>query len=85
MCKVLSFDVGIINLAYCIIEIHDNTFKIIEWDIINIAENRKTCQYNNSKKIFDKIAKHVMNIDDETYYYYCKSHICKAPLKILYI
>lgn len=45
--KVLSFDVGIINLAYCILEINDTekTFKINKWDIINMADDRVKCSY----------------------------------------
>ena len=31
--KILSFDVGIINLAYCIFD--NSTKKIIHWEIIN--------------------------------------------------
>ena len=34
--SVISWDVGIINLAYCIISIKDN--KILDWDIINLLE-----------------------------------------------
>ena len=34
---VLSFDIGIKNLSYCTIEIHDNNnFKILEWKNINL-------------------------------------------------
>jgi hypothetical protein len=36
--KILSFDVGIKNLGYCII---DENFKIFHWGIINIIENTK--------------------------------------------
>ena len=39
--KILSFDVGIKNLAYCIIEVdtkENKSHKIVDWDIINCAE-----------------------------------------------
>ena len=39
--KILSFDVGIKNLAYCLIEVSDKDnkeHKILDWDIINCAE-----------------------------------------------
>ena len=40
--KILSFDVGIINLAYCIIEQLPDCFpKIIHWEIITINESGK--------------------------------------------
>jgi hypothetical protein len=50
--KILSFDVGIKNLAYCLIDfIKDaNTdsyinFHILRWDIINLMDDRDICQY----------------------------------------
>jgi len=49
--KILSWDVGIKNLAYCIIERKKDkdTFTIIEWDVINLAEKGEKCQFNNCK------------------------------------
>tara|TARA_Y100000385_G_scaffold234513_1_gene247829 strand:- start:4430 stop:5167 length:738 start_codon:yes stop_codon:yes gene_type:complete len=38
--KIISFDIGIKNLAYCIIEKSDENFKILHWDIINILEEK---------------------------------------------
>jgi len=39
--KILSIDVGIVNLAYCVLEINDdNKFKINYWDIINISSKK---------------------------------------------
>jgi hypothetical protein len=34
--KIISFDVGIINLAYCIMEYDGDYLKIIKWDVINL-------------------------------------------------
>jgi len=36
--KILSFDVGIKNLAYCIL---DENFKIFNWGVINIIDDQK--------------------------------------------
>ena len=36
--KILSIDVGIKNLAICIIDIQDKTHTIIDWGIINCAQ-----------------------------------------------
>lgn len=53
--KICSFDVGIKNLAYCIIDKNENDFNILYWDIINISNQEKkerlTCNYivNNKK------------------------------------
>lgn len=38
MVKILSFDVGIKNLAYCLIEFTDNENKILDWGIINMMD-----------------------------------------------
>jgi hypothetical protein len=83
--KVLSFDVGIINLAYCILEINDDdkTFKINGWGIINLADNRQTCNFiKNTGEMCDKIAKHCVKVDEHNRYYYCKAHVGKAELCI---
>lgn len=37
--KVISWDVGIIHLAYCILEKNEDTCKIIEWNNINLLNN----------------------------------------------
>lgn len=83
--RVLSFDVGIINLAYCLFEIDetDKTFKIIKWDIIDMADNRVTCSHlKKNGDTCGKIAKRVIKINDNNKYYYCAAHIVKAKLKI---
>ena len=37
--KLLSIDIGIKNLALCILENNnDNTFKIVFWKVINLCE-----------------------------------------------
>lgn len=78
--KVLSFDVGIKNLAYCLLEINkeDKKFKILKWDIINLADNRKKCVFiKRDGKCCNLIASHVININDDNKYYYCTTHIAK--------
>jgi hypothetical protein len=41
--KVLSWDVGIINLAYCLIDYvkETNKYKIIDWGVINLTDRDK--------------------------------------------
>ena len=34
--KILSFDIGIKNLSYCIL---DETYKIYDWNIVNLCED----------------------------------------------
>lgn len=82
--KVLSFDVGIVNLAYCIIEINkiNNTFKILKWDIINLADNRNKCIFiKRTKEQCDTIATRKLKFNKENIKYYCTSHISKATIE----
>ena len=37
----ISFDVGIKNLAYCIIEVKDELFQIIGWDVITLCKDKE--------------------------------------------
>lgn len=44
--RILSIDVGLLNLAYCIIELinnETNDFTIIDWGIINVSDEIKKC------------------------------------------
>ena len=54
MVKYLSFDVGIKNLSYCIID--DETLKIEEWGLINVLKNdikkRPKCSLCSSDKYY---------------------------------
>jgi len=52
---VLSFDVGIVNLAYCILKKkEDNSFEILKWDIINLDENKLLCTHITKGKSKEK-------------------------------
>ena len=95
--KILSWDVGIKNLAYCIIEFYDITtdtkenegFKILKWDIIDLLDDRLKCchQLKGGKGSCNKIAKHIFKINEcsnvEEQKYYCKAHINKLDYKII--
>lgn len=53
--KIISIDVGIKNLAFCLLQIEDNdpnkTFQIIKWDVVNVGEEETLiCQYINCNK-----------------------------------
>ena len=45
MSKYLSFDIGIKNLAYCLLEVDDSTeyrnIKILEWGVMDLAQGQK--------------------------------------------
>ena len=39
--KYISFDVGIKNLSYCIIDINNEIFDIIDWNVISLCDNKE--------------------------------------------
>jgi hypothetical protein len=53
--KILSWDVGIYNLSYCILEKNEenNDIKIIDWDIVNLVDNDE--MKKNRNLIFENI------------------------------
>jgi len=70
--KILSIDVGIKNLAYCLVNFENNEISIDEWDIINICrEKNMICSEKLKKKnaVCGKKAKFYKN--DK---YYCSVH-----------
>lgn len=45
--KLAAFDIGIKNLAYCILEKKSaDDIKVLEWDIINLIDTGKCCKEN---------------------------------------
>lgn len=74
--KILSIDVGIKNLAYCLIEVLDVTnYKIIQWDVINLCGSAEDtwCTMTAKKGICSHKAKYYKN---ETRY--CLTHAKKS-------
>lgn len=43
--KILSWDVGIKNLAFCLLHKIDDQFEIIKWGVINLVEDRQKCDF----------------------------------------
>ena len=69
---ILSIDVGIKNLAFCMLEYTNNNIKILDWNSINICvDNEKVCKEKKkkNKNICLKTAKF---FKEDTYY--CKIH-----------
>lgn len=88
--KILSIDVGIKNLALCILETNNsisnnnNNFIIRFWEVINLFEEKtKICEcniINNKKKTSipcSKVAKFHKNNK-----YFCKTHATKSQYKL---
>ena len=67
--KIISIDVGIKNLAYCLMDYNDENYSILEWDIIDLCNNTTiNCTQNLKKKSCSKKAT-FHKMDD----YYCNT------------
>ena len=80
--KILSIDVGIKNLAICVIETNNNDFDIKYWDVINLLEEKVyycNCSVHNKKnsKPCTKLAQYYK--DDN---YFCKIHANSSNYKL---
>ena len=74
--KILSFDVGIKNLAYCLID--DQHYAIEDWGVINISVDPicSHCNKQNGKQC-DKTAKFVCDND----FFLCSTHKLQKTYK----
>jgi len=79
--KILSWDIGIIHLSYCMVNFNEETKEVFieEWEIINLLEDeineQKICSYINQRKPYNK-CKHFAKF--KTYNekeFYCKIHL----------
>ena len=90
--KILSIDVGIKNLAYCLLDIsgldkiafdncstinESNHFKILNWDICNLCGKAPLCNYVTKNGICNKKATY-LDDSNETPNHYCKIHAKKT-------
>ena len=73
--KALSIDVGIKNLAYCILEINEGKVMILEWDTISLCDKEEVCNFVTKKGLCNKKATYVH--EGKTY---CKVHSKKSEL-----
>jgi len=71
--RIISWDVGIKHLAYCIIDKKDDNFKIIEWNNIDLSDKEKICCICKCKA-----KKYVINnILNKNEYYCCRHYKIK--------
>ena len=79
--KILSIDVGIKNLACCVLDIMEQDCKIVSWDIINLCneanQNQKCSCKNKNKKSCSNIARY-----SKEEVYYCLKHANENKLLI---
>jgi len=66
--KILSIDVGIKNLALCLLEVNNNSYNILKWDVINLCGAIPLCKEVVKGKICNKQSKFSRNNK-----YYCKT------------
>jgi len=89
--KILSFDVGIKNLAYCLLEKNDLDFDIIKWGVINLVEDQQKCMAMlKGNKNCEQVAKFTIHNKDQSAIFdnnlcllkVCSSHKTKLMPKI---
>jgi hypothetical protein len=70
--KILSFDIGIVNMAYCFLETLPNKkIRILDWQVLNIAGIPDCCMCKNRAKSYVLLNNHK---DPTAVSYYCSSH-----------
>lgn len=67
--KILSIDVGIYNLAICLLDVDSTVAKILFWKDINILAGKQTCSVKKCKRV----ATHIK--DDQYYCIKCKTSL----------
>lgn len=75
--RILSFDVGIKNLSFCIINYDAKHFEIKQWEVINLCNETSKCIEIKNGKTCNKSAKYYKNNE-----YYCQSHSKKKQYEI---
>jgi hypothetical protein len=84
--KIVSFDIGIKNLAYCIINKEDK--KIIDWGIINIVESfiekLPKCVSSRKGKICNKLAINYIKTEINYKINYCDNKFCQNIMRTNY-
>lgn len=85
--KFISIDVGMKNLAYCLMEVNTEVpystnkinYTVLDWNVINLTDSDKyICKcLTKNKKVCNKKAKYFKNA-----VYYCKTHAKQSNHKI---
>jgi len=77
--NIISIDVGMKHLAYCIFEVHDSSYKILDWGVEDLCntENNKQCMFVTKGKQCTRGSKYFKDGK-----YYCKAHAKKQKYQI---
>lgn len=89
--RILSFDVGIKNLAYCLIEKKNDDFSILNWNVINLVEDCQKCTFiMKGGKQCEQVAKYkILHKDEELIFgdgysmFACNKHKLKVIPSII--
>lgn len=88
MVKILSFDIGIKNLAYCMVELKDDCHTILDWGVLDIMEiflkkNIKCSVVRNGKTCCaDAIVS--VKTDNDHHIGFCKKKTCQKAANATY-
>jgi hypothetical protein len=70
--KILSFDIGIVNMAYCLMETDENKrVRILDWQVMNIAGIPDCSMCKKRAKSYVLLGNHK---DPSAVSYYCSAH-----------
>jgi hypothetical protein len=81
--RYLSWDVGVKNMAYSLLEkTENNKCKLLKCGILNLVDKRDLCQFElRTKKCCGKIARHKVLSDKMTEFNVCKAHCTKMKVE----
>lgn len=91
--KVISWDIGLKNLSYCILKdskedgpITKHGYTILDWEVIDLYSDEgkiyPCCGLTKKKKVCGKKSKYYENIGEEEKKYYCKTHKTETSQEI---
>ena len=87
MTRLLSFDVGVTNLAFCLVEFTENEHKIIDWGVIDVMESfedRKIkCSVVKNGVICNSDAVTYVEVDDKQLGF-CNKKNCQSIVNSVY-
>jgi len=80
--KYLSWDVGVKNMAYSLLEKTEDKCKLLRCGILNLVDKRDVCQFElRTKKCCGKIARHKITSDKLIELNVCKTHCSKIKVE----
>jgi hypothetical protein len=75
--RLLSFDVGIKNLSFCILDYNENKIQINQWEVIDLCNEKTKCIEIKNDTPCNKPSKYYKNNE-----YYCQTHSKKKEYEI---